>query len=109
MECLAQLLRTVGSYLDPQPQRGHGRRGQQQAPATAQAGWMDAYFVRINAMSQSAQLDSRLRFMLKVRGLAPARQSHRWWSACWPGEPLPSCEGHPGLSTGPTWSRLSYV
>ena len=66
VECLAQLLRTVGSYLDPQPVRSHGRRAPQ-PPASPQAGWMDAYFVRISTMSKSPQLDSRLRFMLQVR------------------------------------------
>ena len=69
VECLAQLLRTVGAYLDPQPPRvpaGRHHRQQQQQPASQQAFYMDAYFRRIETMSKGSKLDSRLRFMLQV-------------------------------------------
>ena len=76
VECLAQLLRTVGAYLDPQPTRapqGRHRQHQQQQPQSQQSVYMDAYFNRINGMIRGSKLESRHRFMLQVRDRSPCK------------------------------------
>lgn len=59
IESLCRLMRTVGEILDrPDPSTpGHKSKSQQK---------MDIYFARMNQMSESPNIDSRMRFMLQV-------------------------------------------
>ena len=56
VECLCKLMSTVGGQLDTGSQKGHEL--------------MDAYFHRIGRLATSDKLESRLRFLLRVRILA---------------------------------------
>ena len=53
VECLCKLMATVGGQLDSGSQKGHEL--------------MDAYFHRVGRLANSDKLESRLRFMLRVR------------------------------------------
>ena len=49
LECLCQIMRTVGRRLDSQKAKS----------------WMDQYFVRVRAFINNLELSSRIRFMLQ--------------------------------------------
>ena len=53
VECLCKLMATVGGQLDSGSQKGHEL--------------MDAYFHRVGRLANSDKLESRLRFLLRVR------------------------------------------
>ncbi len=65
VECLCKLMATVGGQLDTGSQKGHEL--------------MDAYFHRIGRLATSDKLESRLRFLLRVRARAPLNHSPGTW------------------------------